>query len=80
MDVAAARNGDEAPLDFIRQTSVSFIQKGSEFRFKVVFLIGLSNEIEDGKAFFPFRETQSTSELLEEKWSGIRSASGRGWY
>lgn len=80
VDIAAARDGDETSLDLIRQTSVSFIQKGCEFRFKVVFLIGLSNEIEDGKAFFSFRETQSTSEAAGGKWSGIRSASGRGWY
>lgn len=71
MDIAAARDGDETSLDLIRQTSVSFIQKGCEFRFKVVFLIGLSNEIEDGKAFFSFRETQSTSELLEENCQGF---------
>lgn len=71
MDIAAARDGDETSLDLIRQTSVSFIQKGSEFRFKVVFLIGLSDKIEDGEAFFPFRETQSASELLEENGQGF---------
>ena len=31
VDIAAARDGDETSLDLIRQTSVSFIQKGCEF-------------------------------------------------
>ena len=66
LDVAAFGYGNKAFLDLPGHASGCVGEQRREFIFKVVFFVGLADEIQHGQAFFVFRQTQATAQLLQE--------------
>lgn len=61
----------ETVLNFAGDAPAGVAEQGREFFFEPVVLIGLSDEVEDGQAVFPFCQAQASSELLEKDGQGF---------
>ena len=64
LDVAALGNRNKAVFDFAGYAASCIRQQCRELIFKVIFLIGLTDEIQYGQAFFIFGQTQAAAQLL----------------
>ena len=64
LDIAALRQCYKALFHLVLHAVIAVREQCSKLFFKIVFLVCLTDEIQNGQAFFSFRETQTAAELL----------------
>ncbi len=66
LNIAALRNGYKAILNFTSDTPCGVGKQCCEFILKIIFLVCLADEIQNGQAFLILCQTQTTSKLLQK--------------